>query len=108
MSLIPATPIKLKTGQWGARVVGAAPMRGDRLVITAANGKSWAASVSAVVWSGNGVALCALHPQSPTTTPTTTTKSSRRTSAGYWECPACEEENPASSSRCWECGCGRK
>ena len=109
MNLIPATPIKLKSGQWGARVVGTAPMRADKLQITAANGKTWVAAVESIVWAGNGVALCALFPQAPTCQPIKSSDStSRRITVGHWECQACEEENPASSNRCWECGCGRK
>ena len=30
-----------------------------------------------------------------------------RVRGGSWVCPACTEENTASASHCWECGCGR-
>jgi len=92
-----ATPIKLKTGEWGARVAGSAK-RGDELTITAKSGKTWTAIVDVVVWSGNGVSLCALLP-------TQRKERAPRASAGCWVCPACEEENSSSARTCWECGC---
>jgi hypothetical protein len=53
-----ATPAKLKTGGWGARVKGPAKP-GDALTITSAGGKSWDATVVRVVWTDGQVSLCA-------------------------------------------------
>lgn len=93
-----ATPAKLKSGEWGARVAGTAKP-GERLTIKSKTGKSWNAIVERVVWSGNGVSLCALAAQRQ--------QSARRVSSGCWLCPMCDEENDASARSCWECGCGR-
>lgn len=62
-----------------------------------------------VIWTGpdkyTGVTirLCAVVPRAAQAQ-----SSAARASAGYWVCPSCEEENANSSSRCWECGCGRR
>lgn len=51
-----ATPYKLKSGAWGAKVQGTV-RAGDTVEITARSGKSWTATVDTVVWSGSGVSL---------------------------------------------------
>lgn len=73
---ISATPAKLKTGDWGARVIGTAKP-GDVLTITSAGGKSWIASVERVVWTNGEVTLCAT---------------------------ASNSDRPSSSGRCKGCG----
>ena len=92
----PATPAKLKSGEWGARVAGEIKA-GETVTITAKSGKSWTATISRVVWSGNGVSICSLAPQARKS----------RSNGNYWICPACDEENDINSRSCWECGCGR-
>lgn len=54
-----ATPMKLKSGAWGARASSEAVRAGDVLCITTKAGKSWDAMISRVIWAGNGVAICA-------------------------------------------------
>ena len=54
-----ATPAKLKSGDWGARVRNAQVSPGDIMQITAKSGKTWSATVSRVLWRGDGVALVA-------------------------------------------------
>lgn len=56
---IPATPAKLRSGDWGARVKGTPVSAGDVVLITTKAGKSWSARVIAIVWSDKGVTLCA-------------------------------------------------
>jgi hypothetical protein len=51
-----ASPTKLRSGGWGARVDGSCG-EGDRIQVTTKGGKSWDASVRRVVWSGNGVSI---------------------------------------------------
>lgn len=53
-----ATPAKLRDGSWGARTNGTV-RAGDIVQITTRAGKTWAATVTRVVWSGDGVTLCA-------------------------------------------------
>lgn len=57
-----ATPAKLQSGAWGARVTGNANP-GDVLTIIAASGKSWEAVVERVVWTNGEVSLCATSSQ---------------------------------------------
>lgn len=54
-----ASPVKLRSGAWGARVASTSVRRGDSIRITTRSGKSWTATVAKVVWSGSGVAICA-------------------------------------------------
>lgn len=54
-----ASPAKLRSGDWGARVVGAVKT-GDVVQITTKGGKTWSDHVARVVWSGDGVTLVAL------------------------------------------------
>mgnify|MGYP006899558405 FL=1 len=55
---ITATPAKLRNGSWGARVQGQV-RNGDTVTITTRAGKSWTATVSQVVWTGEGVSIVA-------------------------------------------------
>lgn len=54
-----ATPVKLKNGDWGARVQSERVANGDEITITTKAGKSWPARVVRVLWKGKGVAICA-------------------------------------------------
>jgi hypothetical protein len=53
-----ATPIKLRSGEWGARVHGSV-QQGDLVQISTKSGKTWTARVSKVVWTSDGVSICA-------------------------------------------------
>ena len=53
-----ASPIKLRSGDWGAKVEGKA-VEGDPITVTTRAGKSWQAFVAKVVWIGNGVTIVA-------------------------------------------------
>lgn len=55
---ISASPAKLRDGGWGARVRGAVT-EGDTVTITTRAGKSWEARVTKVVWTGDGLSICA-------------------------------------------------
>jgi hypothetical protein len=54
---IAATPVKLRSGDWGARIP-AAVADGDIITITTRAGKSWQARVTSVVWHGQGASIC--------------------------------------------------
>lgn len=56
---ITASPTKLRSGNWGAKIQGAKVREGDTVTITTRSGKSWDAEVVKVVWSGSGVSICA-------------------------------------------------
>src|SRR3954465_11943238 len=56
---IPATPAKLNSGAWGARVAGHQVAVGDEVSIAAQSGKAWTATVSRIVWKGPDVTLVA-------------------------------------------------
>lgn len=67
MTIRTASPTKLRNGNWGARVQSTNVAAGDTVTITTRNGKSWEATVIRVLWTGNGVAVCATEsgPPSP-------------------------------------------
>jgi len=52
-----ASPAKLRDGTWGARADESITV-GSLLTIQTRAGKTWTATVSAIVWTGNGVAIC--------------------------------------------------
>lgn len=77
-----ATPRKLRDGSWGC----AAPegtKAGEIVEIRTKAGKSWTATVEKVLWSGNGVAICA-----------TESTASRRSRSG------CDCDDDCCSGRC--------
>lgn len=53
--ILQASPAKLRDGSWGARVVGEA-REGDTIRITTRSGRSWAAVVTRVLWTGTRTA----------------------------------------------------
>ena len=53
-----ATPIKLKNGDWGAKVT-AKVLSGEFLQVTTKSGKRWKAEVAKVVWQGADAAIVA-------------------------------------------------
>jgi hypothetical protein len=59
-----ASPTKLRSGSWGARVNGPAAV-GDIVTITTRGGKTWDAEVTKVVWTGEGVSVCATAATAP-------------------------------------------
>ena len=92
-----ATPAKLRNGSWGARVQGRVSA-GDSVQITTKAGKSWTATVSKVVWSGNGVSICA-----------TESSGSRGSRGGYssmycgYPCPVTGRRCCAANGPCHDC-----
>ena len=58
-----ATPYKLRSGDWGVRVRGTV-RAGDTVTVRTRAGKTWTARIERVVWSGDGVALCATESRS--------------------------------------------
>lgn len=53
-----ATPTKLRSGDWGAKVAGTVT-EGETVTITTRSGKSWDAKVARVVWTNGEVAIVA-------------------------------------------------
>lgn len=53
-----ATYAKLRSGEWGVRVTGPRPSRGDRVTVTTRAGAVREAYVDSIVWEGGGVTLC--------------------------------------------------
>ena len=77
-----ATPTKLRSGDWGARVTGAVSS-GDTITITTKAGKSWTATVDRVVWTNGDVTIVSTRKSSHRTSRPT----SRR--GGKFRCEHC-------------------
>ena len=96
MTTIQASPTKLRSGEWGAKVQTANVSEGDSIQITTRAGKSWTASVAKVVWRGEGVAIVATRSKPKTCT---VNGRSYRRERGYcyYPCPVdghvCSPEN---------------
>ncbi len=94
-----ATPTKLRSGDWGAKIHGTVAI-GDEITITTRAGKSWQARVSRVVWTDGSVAICA-------TTSPDRPQATRR--SGTWtgcSCGSREDSNGQlieSAKNCWTC-----
>jgi hypothetical protein len=92
-----ATPTKLRNGTWGAKVSSTDVRRGDTVTITTRSGKSWDATVSEVVWTGNGVTICATQSQDRR-------PAAPRRNRGTWTgCTCGSVEEYEKSSACWTC-----
>lgn len=95
-----ATPTKLRNGNWGAKVKGTV-REGDSIQITTRAGKSWVASVSKVIWSGQGVSIVATGSAG---------SGSRKNNRGReCDCGACEDlishgYRPGARITCSNCG----
>lgn len=55
-----ASYTKLKSGDWGVRVQGKVA-EGDVVTVTKKSGETKRETISKVVWSGNGVSICAIE-----------------------------------------------
>lgn len=90
-----ASPIQLKTGEWGARVPAQHVQIGDVLTVVARSGSGWEAVVTGVVWQGREAAIC-------------------QTARSFMQCVCCGEVGrkgaypfstyPAQMQRCDDCG----
>ncbi len=65
-----ATYTKLKSGDWGIRVEGSKPSEGSTITVTKKSGESKTETIAKVIWSGNGVHLCAIKSTKSSYTPT--------------------------------------
>lgn len=54
-----ATYTKLRSGEWGIRVMGRVAA-GDRVTVKKQSGESKVETIGSVVWSGQGVTLCSI------------------------------------------------
>lgn len=90
-----ATPTKLRSGDWGARVHGPAA-QGDTIEITTRAGKTWHATVSRVLWSGDGVSIVETQQNRP--------RSRRNMGLGTWTgCSCGSVEEYEKSGDCASC-----
>lgn len=98
---IAATPYKLRNGSWGCKVQGTVS-EGDTVTVTTRAGKSWLARITNIVWSGEGVTLCATESLDR---PSSTSQRQRGRRTGC-SCGSREDRygNLIYSERnCWQC-----
>lgn len=82
-----ASYTKLKSGEWGVRIEGTA-QQGQQVIVKKKDGTTKTETVTQIVWSGNGITLCAIGQTKAAYTP----KAGKRRGGGD------------TSGRCWECG----
>jgi len=85
----PASPTKLRTGAWGAKVQSADIKAGDMVTITTRAGKSWDAKVTKVVWAGNGVSICTTESTDRPARSSSHNNSPRSSGRGTWTGCSC-------------------
>ena len=90
---IPATPAKLRSGDWGARVRQPVEV-GDTVTITTKAGKSWTARVTSIVWRGKGVYLCSTE---------SLDRAPVGSSGARTGCRCGSREDDPRDSDCWQC-----
>ena len=95
------TYTKLKSGEWGVKVEGAAPAKGASVTVVTKSGKVKTEIVRNVVWSGNGIALCAIDQRA---SGRSRHASNNRPPRGKIECDECGDYVTPGST-CWETGC---
>jgi hypothetical protein len=93
-----ATYTKLRDGSWGIRATEAVTA-GQSVTVTKKSGESKTELVRNVLWSGNGVWLCAIE----TARPAYQTRGRRRSSGGRYECEECGDMVTPGTA-CWETG----
>jgi hypothetical protein len=59
-----ASYTKLKSGEWGVRIVGTASA-GQTITVTKKDGTSKQETITKIVWSGNGITLAAVAQRAP-------------------------------------------
>ena len=55
--MIPATPKKLETGEWGVQVTGPVVRAGDTVLVTTRAGKTFTKTIKDVISSSGGVVI---------------------------------------------------
>lgn len=100
---IPATPTKLRNGDWGARVASSNVREGDIVRITTRGGKSWEAEVMKVIWRGEGVSICATSSIATSSIASSTGHRAPRRSATRTGCPCGSVIEYSKPTDCWHC-----
>ena len=90
-----ATYSKLKSGEWGIRVQGTVKAV-DVVTVTTKSGEVKTETVAKVVWTGQGVTLCAVKPKPKAPAQNGGHGNAGNhghaptAGAGYWICPVCQ------------------
>lgn len=94
-----ASYAKLKSGDWGIRVTGGNVSTGSTVTVTKKDGTTKTETVTQVVWSGNGVTLCAVAPsRQPARSGGYRPQAGRRTG-----CACGSYENEVNEGDCFSC-----
>lgn len=76
------TYAKLKSGEWGLRVQGAAS-EGAMVTVTKRDGSTKVERIGKVIWRGGGITLCAIDAGAPRSSDRDSYGNSIRTGASY-------------------------
>jgi hypothetical protein len=99
-----ASPRKLRDGSWGIAVQGAVQV-GATVTVRTAGGKEWQATISRVVWTGDGMSICATSSSSGGARSRSPQRGgSGRNARGTWTgCPCGSVEEYSRDSDCRQC-----
>lgn len=95
-----ASYTKLKSGEWGIRVEGAA-RQGQQVTVKKKDGTTKTETVTQIVWSGNGITLCAIAQREPSYTPRA--GGSGRSRGRRTGCSCGSYEDEVNEGDCWTC-----
>lgn len=97
-----ASYTKLKSGEWGVRIEGTA-QQGQQVIVKKKDGTTKTETITQIVWSGNGITLCAIGQTKAAYTPRAggSGRSSRRGRRTGCSCGSIEDE--LNEGDCWSC-----
>ena len=96
-----ASYAKLKSGDWGIRVQGNVKA-GQTITVRKKDGTTKQETVVKVVWSGNGISLCAIE-QRQTAKASSSRGGSYRSSHPRTGCSCGSREGLSQDNDCWTC-----
>jgi len=101
--ILPASPKKLRSGEWGAFVKTSEVGEGDRIQVMTKAGKTWTTRVQKVVWTGYDQAIVATKKQAGGSLP-------KAAEADDHDCSCHKQKNAGAPGTilfdgCNKCGC---
>lgn len=99
-----ATFTKLKNGDWGVKVNGSASP-GQQVTVDKKSGGTKTVKIAKVLWSGNGVSICAIEQRQTAGSRTYDNKTERDSGGVYcgYNCPVSGLKCCAKNGPCHDC-----
>lgn len=94
-----ASYTKLKSGEWGIRITESSVKAGDAVTVRKKDGTTKQETVQKVIWTGNGVTLCAIAQREYAGS----SRNSGRSRKGWTGCSCGSIDGEPRASDCWQC-----